>query len=179
VIAVWSLSVRATKTRAQGGTTSAAVSPASAFYHLDTTTTHVAIVRARWNDQVTQRLLHGAVGVARAAGVAVTQFEVAGAFELPAAAEMLAATGSYDAVVPLGCLIRGETAHFDVLAHAVARGLMDVGLRHTLAVPFGVLTCDTLEQALARAGGDTGDSGAEAMAAALELVAMKQRLLPV
>lgn len=80
--------------------------------------------------------------------------------------------------MPLGCLIRGETAHFDVLVDAVAAGLMTVSLEGEVAIPFGVLTCETLAQAKARAGGRDGNKGAEAMEAALSLVALTQRIAP-
>lgn len=135
----------------------------------------LAIVVARWNAEVTDRLAAGAEGRARRAGATVERFEVAGSFELPAAVALLAATGRYDAVVPLGCLVRGETPHFDVLARAVADGLMRLSLEGAAAVPFGVLTCDTMAQAIARAGAPGGGKGAEAVDAALSLVAIRQR----
>ena len=139
----------------------------------------IAVVTARWNTAVTDRLLRGAVRAAREAGVPVSRYTVAGAFELPAAVEMLALTGRFAAIVPLGCLIRGETAHFDVLSNAVCRALIDAGIRHAVAVPFGVLTCETTDQAVARSGGAAGDLGAEAMAAALGLVALRQSVVPL
>jgi 6,7-dimethyl-8-ribityllumazine synthase len=106
----------------------------------------------------------------------VDSFTVAGSFELPAAVAALAEAGRYDAIVPIGCLIRGETPHFEVLARAVATGLMELSLTYPVAIPFGVLTCDTVAQAKARAGGREGNKGAEAMAAALEMVALRQSL---
>ena len=135
----------------------------------------VAIVRARWNDEITRGLAQGALERALAMRASVEEFEVAGSFELPAAAAALAATGRFDAIVPLGCLIRGETPHFDVLAHAVARAMIDLSMTSTAAIPFGVLTCDTPEQARARAGGER-NVGAEAMAAALELAALRHAI---
>src|SRR2546430_274245 len=113
----------------------------------------VAIVRARWNEDVTLALEGGAIERAGRSGAAVDLFEVAGSFELPAAVALLADANRYDAIVPLGCLIRGETAHFDVLAHAVARALIELSMICPIAIPFGVLTCETTEQAKARAGG--------------------------
>ncbi len=136
----------------------------------------VAIVRARWNEDVTLALERGATLRAAASGAAVEIFEVAGSFELPAAVALLAESGRYDAIVPIGCLVRGETPHFDVLAHAVARGLMDLSTAYPIAIPFGVLTCDTIEQALARAGGSEGNKGEEFMDAALEMVTLRQAL---
>ncbi len=136
----------------------------------------VAIVRARWNEDVTRALERGATRRAAQSGAAVDLFEVAGSFELPAAVALLADSGRYDAIVPIGCLVRGETPHFDVLAHAVARGLLELSITYPIAISFGVLTCDTVEQAMARAGGAEGNKGAEAMDAALELVALRQAL---
>ena len=136
----------------------------------------IAIVRARWNEGITRKLEEGAVKAAAAAGARADLFTVAGSFELPAAVALLAETGTYDAVIPLGCLIRGETPHFDVLAHAVARALSELAITYPVAIPFGVLTCDTAAQARARAGGRQGNKGAEAVDAALELVALRQSL---
>src|SRR5256885_16799751 len=136
----------------------------------------VAVVRARWNEAVPLALERGAIDRATASGAALDLFEVAGSFELPAAVAMLADTGRYAAIVPIGCLIRGETAHFDVLAHAVTRGLMDLAISYPIAITFAVLTVESVEQAMARAGGSVGNVGAEAMDAALELVALRQAL---
>jgi 6,7-dimethyl-8-ribityllumazine synthase len=133
----------------------------------------VAIVRARWNEDITLALERAALERATANGAAVDVFEVAGSFELPAAVALLADTGRYDAIVPLGCLIRGETPHFEVLANAVARGILDLSLIYPVAIPFGVLTCDTIEQAITRAGGAEGNKGSEFMDAALEMVALR------
>lgn len=105
-------------------------------------------------------------------------FSVAGSFELPAAVATLADTGRYDAIVPIGCLIRGDTPHFEFIAAAVSRGLMELSLTYPVAVPFGVLTCNTVAQARARAGGRMGNKGAEAMDAALEMVALRQAVAP-
>lgn len=137
---------------------------------------NVAIVTARWNAEITDRLSSAAVAAARDAGASVDSFTVSGSFELPAAVAALADTGRYDAVVPIGCLIRGETPHFDVLANAVASGLMELSLTRPAAIPFGVLTCDTEAQARARAGGRLGNKGAEWMDAALGMVALRQSL---
>lgn len=135
----------------------------------------MAIVRARWNEEITRRLAQGALGRALAAGARVDEFEVAGSFELPPAVAALAATGRYDAVVPLGCLIRGETPHFDVLANAVAGALAGLATTLPVAIPFGVLTCENAEQARARSSPER-NVGAEAMDAALEIVALRQAI---
>ena len=134
----------------------------------------VAIVRARWNEDVTLALERAALERATANRAAVDMFEVAGSFELPSATAMLADTGRYDAIVPIGCLIRGDTPHFDFLAHAIARAIAELSISYPIAIPFGVLTCDTMEQAMARAGGSKGNKGAEFMDAALEMVALRQ-----
>jgi 6,7-dimethyl-8-ribityllumazine synthase len=134
----------------------------------------VAVVTAMWNSEITDRLTDGALAAARAAGATVERFTVAGSFELPAAVAALAARRRYDAIVPIGCLIRGETPHFEVLAAAVASGLMELSLTCGAAVPFGVLTCDTFAQARARAGGRLGNKGAEWMEAALGMVALRR-----
>src|SRR6266480_1284890 len=114
---------------------------------------------------------------APAEGAKVEEFEVAGSFELPPAVATIARSGRFDAVVPLGCLIRGETAHFDVLAHAVARSLAELAMSFPVAIPFGVLTCETIEQARARSSPEH-NVGAEAMEAALELVALRHAMAP-
>jgi 6,7-dimethyl-8-ribityllumazine synthase len=136
----------------------------------------VAIVRARWNEEVTLALERGAIERAADSGAKVDLFEVAGSFELPAAVALLADTGRYDAVVPIGCVIRGETPHFEYIAQSVSKGLMDLTLTYPIAIPFGVLTCDSIEQARERAGGAEGNKGAESMDAALEMVALRQAL---
>src|ERR1700704_1590068 len=139
----------------------------------------VAIVRARWNEDVTLALERGAIERAAESGANVDLFEVAGSFELPAAVALLADTGRYDAVVPIGCVIRGETPHFEYIAQSVAKGIMDLTLTYPTAIPFGVLTCDTIEQARERAGGTEGNKGIEFMDAALEMVALRQALIRV
>ncbi|MGD0484762.1 MAG: 6,7-dimethyl-8-ribityllumazine synthase [Gemmatimonadales bacterium] len=131
----------------------------------------VGVLVSRYNETVTERLLAGAEACLRERGVpaaAVDVVRVPGAWELPFAARVLAARGGYAAVVALGAVIRGETAHFDYVAGEASRGLMDVALHYGVPVGFGLLTCDTLAQALARSGGDAGNKGYEAVAAALD-----------
>ncbi len=139
---------------------------------------HLVVLKARWNASVTDRLLDGALEVLRDAGVRdadVTVVEVPGAYELPQAAAVVAARGGIDAVVALGCLVRGETVHDRVIADAVAKGLMDVSLSARVPVAFGVITADTFAQAEARsdpravAGGKGGHKGREAAEAAVRL----------
>jgi len=133
----------------------------------------IGIALARFNRAVTDRLLAGALEALAAHGVADDAIDVAsvpGAFELPLCAQRLAMTGRYDGLVALGAVIRGETPHFEFVAGQAAAGLSAVGRRHDLPVAFGVLTTDTMEQALARAGGDVGNKGYEAAVTVLEMV---------
>jgi len=130
----------------------------------------VAILVSQYNERVTTRLLDGALECCRAAGIAESDVDVVwlpGAFELGAAASAAAATGRYAAIVALGAVVRGETAHFEFVAGEAARGLSLVALQHRMPVAFGVLTTETMDQALARAGGSAGNKGYEATEAAI------------
>jgi 6,7-dimethyl-8-ribityllumazine synthase len=130
----------------------------------------VAVLVSRYNEVVTTRLLDGARQCLREQGVADARVDVIwvpGAFELAVAAEAAAASGRYAALVALGCVIRGETPHFEYVAGEATRGLGNVALAHRLPIGFGVLTTENLAQALARAGGAAGNKGYEAAAAAL------------
>ena len=133
-------------------------------------TRRVALVVSRYHELITGKLLDGARRACREHGVsddAVDVLWAPGAFELPVVAEATATTGRYAAIVALGCVIRGETPHFDYVAGEAARGLGNVALAHRIPVGFGVLTVETQEQALARAGGAAGNKGFEAAEAAL------------
>ena len=142
--------------------------------------TRVALAVSRWNEPVTGRLLAGACYRLAAAGLRPDAIDVAwvpGSFELSFAADQLAATGRYAAVLCLGAIIRGETSHDRHIAQAAAAGIEGVGRARGLPVLFGVLTCDTLAQALARAAGSeadgfTGNKGAETAAAAVEVIGL-------
>lgn len=130
------------------------------------------LVVSRFNGSVTAPLLAGALEALAAHGVGdddVTVAHVPGAFEIPFAADALARTGRYDAVVCLGAVVRGETPHFDYICAEVARGVGRVASAHRLPVAFGVLTTDTIEQALARAGEGHGNKGYEAAVTAIEM----------
>ena len=132
----------------------------------------VALVVSRFNDRVTSRLLHGAEECLERHGCGATQrsvLHVPGAWEIPQAAKKIAALGGHDAIVALGALIRGETPHFEFLAAQVAHALSRIGLDSGIPTIFGVLTTETLEQAMARARGHN-NKGREAAAAALEMV---------
>lgn len=138
------------------------------------------IVVARFNQPVTAGLLEGALDTLRRHGVREEDIDVAwvpGAFELPVVARRLARSGRYDAVICLGAVIRGATAHFDFVAGAAAQGIARVSLSTGVPVIFGVITCETLEQAVERTGVRAGNRGAEAALAALEMGNL-MRLLP-
>ena len=139
----------------------------------------VAIIAARFNDFIVTSLLKGATGAwlehgGAAADLAVVR--VPGAFELPVTARKLAAGGRYDALVALGCVIRGDTPHFDYVAGECARGLQLASLETGVPIAFGVLTVESLEQALERAATSAGNKGGEAMESALEMAGLMARL---
>ena len=139
----------------------------------------VALVCSRFNELVTERLLAGATDGLLRHGVdeaSVTVAWVPGAFELPLAAARLAASGEVDAVVCLGAVIRGATAHFDYVAGQCAAGVMRAQLDAGIPVIFGVLTTETVEQALDRAGGKSGNKGFDAAAAAIEMADLLRQL---
>jgi 6,7-dimethyl-8-ribityllumazine synthase len=138
-----------------------------------------AIVVARWNAVITERLLEGALDALLRSGAQRGDIEVVrvpGAWEIPAAARTIAGQGQVDAIVTLGCLLRGETAHYEAIYNETARGIgqsqQETGIPHS----FGVLTCESLEQALNRAGIKAGNKGFEAAAAAIEMVSLNRKL---
>lgn len=138
-----------------------------------------AIIVARWNAVITDRLLQGALDALHRSGTAqadITIVRVPGAWEIPSAARKLAETGSVDAVITLGVLLRGETAHYEAIYNEVSRGIgqsqQETGIPHS----FGVLTCETLEQALDRAGVKAGNKGFEAAIAAIEMVSIHRKI---
>jgi 6,7-dimethyl-8-ribityllumazine synthase len=136
------------------------------------------LVASRFNRLVVERLVDGARSVLEEAGVeedALDLVWVPGAWELPWAAAR-AVDGGYDAVVALGCVIRGETPHFDYICEAATRGLGELTVKSEVPVTLGLLTCDTADQARERAGGSHGNKGAEAAEAALELADLAARL---
>ena len=131
-----------------------------------------ALVVSKYNDFVTDRLQAGALAALSAAGVTpadVTVLRVPGAFEIPLAAQHAAESGCFDAVICLGCLIRGETSHFEFIASAVAHGLTTAAAATGIPMAFGVLTTNSVEEALARAGDGPGNKGHEAAVAAIEM----------
>ena len=131
-----------------------------------------ALVVSKYNDFVTDRLQAGALAALSAAGVMpadVTVLRVPGAFEIPLAAQHAAESGRFDAVICLGCLIRGETSHFEFIASAVAHGLTTAAAATGIPMAFGVLTTNSVEEALVRAGDGPGNKGHEAAVAAIEM----------
>lgn len=138
----------------------------------------VVIAISKWNAEITEALFEGAVEVLTSVGVRpenILRYEVPGSFELPTAASIaLGKHYNLDGVICLGCIIQGETRHFEFIAQAVANGVVRVSLDHNKPVIFGVLTPDTREQALARAGGDLGNKGAEAAVALLEMIDLER-----
>jgi 6,7-dimethyl-8-ribityllumazine synthase len=146
---------------------------------MDGTGRRFGIVASRFHGAIVERLLAGAVGALRAHGVTESDIaveRVPGAWEIPVALDALARQGGFAALIALGVLIRGGTLHFEVIANECSRGIAEVALRRELPVTFGVLTCETMEQAVARAGGDEGNKGEEAGLAALEMAALAARL---
>lgn len=139
----------------------------------------VALVASEFNHFIVQQLVDGAIDALERNGVGqqdVSLVWVPGAFELPLAADRLAGAGNHDAIVALGAVIRGGTPHFDYVAGECSRGLASVGLKHGLPVIFGVLTTDTIDQALERAGSGTGNKGFDTAVAALQMIALMDRL---
>lgn len=138
-----------------------------------------AVVASRFNESVTQRLVEGALDALTRHGVAFDDADVIwvpGAWELPGAARHLAATERYDAIVAVGAVIRGETPHFDYIANEAARGLSQAIAEFDMPIGFGLLTCENLAQAEARAGGEHGNKGWDAALAALEMADLFDRL---
>jgi len=139
----------------------------------------IGIVAARFNDLVVSRLIDGAEDALLRHGVLPAQISLAKvprAFELPLVAKKMAESGKYDAVIALGAVIRGDTDHYNYVCSEVSKGIAAVGLESGLPVLFGVLTCDTLEQALLRAGSKAGNKGFECAVAALEMVSLLEKL---
>ncbi|MFN8706237.1 MAG: 6,7-dimethyl-8-ribityllumazine synthase [Planctomyces sp.] len=138
-----------------------------------------AIVVSRFNDLVTQRLVDGAVDVIVRLGGKEDQIDVVrvpGAFEIPLAASRLARSGKYSAVICLGAVIQGATSHHEYINSQVAAGIMNLNRETGVPVTFGVITCESMEQALDRAGGKSGNKGVEAATAAVEMVNLLRKI---
>jgi len=137
----------------------------------------IAVITARWNSQVTEGLRTGALRALERHNVqAVEDFYVPGAFELPLAAQRAARTGRFDAIIALGCVIRGDTPHFDYVCAETTRGIGEVSLNQDIPVAFGLLTTDNLRQAMQRAGDNQENKGEEAALTVLEMLELFQSM---
>jgi 6,7-dimethyl-8-ribityllumazine synthase len=146
---------------------------------LDARGLRFGLVVSRFNNFITERLLAGALEALEQGGAAAEQIEIVrvpGSFEIPVAAKKMGLSGRYDAIIAIGCVLRGETAHFDYVASEVARGVQLAQMDTGVPVIFCVLTCDTLEQAIDRAGLKGGNKGREAGLAALEMARLSRLL---
>jgi len=156
------------------------IQPTSINGELTASGLRFGIVVSRFNSFITERLLTAAVDALHRAGAKsenVDVVHVPGAFELPLAAKKLAATGSYDALIAIGCVLRGETTHYNYVCSETARGLQLAQMDTGLPIIFCVLTCDTLEQAIDRAGLKGGNKGFEAGLAAIEMAQLSRKLI--
>jgi 6,7-dimethyl-8-ribityllumazine synthase len=138
-----------------------------------------AIVVAKWNESITRRLLEGAVATLKEHGVADEHIDVAwvpGSWEIPLLAQRMAEAERYRAVICLGAVIRGETTHNEYINRAVSLAISNLALESGIPVLFGILTCETMEQAIHRAGGNVGNKGAECAEAALHMVGLLKNL---
>lgn len=150
---------------------------------IEGTMTHTAgryaLLVGRWNSFVVEHLLEGAIDTLKRHGVAedqLTVVRVPGAFEIPLACQRLAKSGNYDAIVALGAVIRGGTPHFEHVAGECTKGVAQVSLSHDIPIAFGVLTVDSIEQAIERSGTKAGNKGVEAALSALEMVSLLDQL---
>jgi 6,7-dimethyl-8-ribityllumazine synthase len=139
----------------------------------------IGIVVSQFNNFITDRLLAGALGSLKQTGATEKQIEIVrvpGSFEIPIAAKKLAATGRFDSIICIGCILRGETSHYDYVASETSRGIQLAQLDSGVPMIFCVLTCDTLEQAIDRAGLKSGNKGSEAGLAAIEMAQLSRKL---
>lgn len=137
------------------------------------------LVVSRWNSFVVENLLDGAVDALKRHGAEVSDLtivRVPGAFEMPVVLDKIAASGKYDGIVALGAVIRGGTPHFEYVAGEAVKGMAQVSLKHGVPISFGVLTVDSIEQAIERAGTKAGNKGAEAAMSAIEMVNLLRQL---
>lgn len=147
--------------------------------HLQVQGARFGLVVSRFNSFVVDSLVSGALDTLRRHGAQDSDLclvKVPGAFEIPVALDRMAATGKYDALIALGAVIRGGTPHFDYVAGAAVNGVTQVGTKHGLPVAFGILTVDSIEQAIERSGTKAGNKGAEAAMSVLEMVSLLRRL---
>ena len=141
---------------------------------------HIAIVVSRFNSFINEQLLSGALDVLKRQGEVddnnITVVRVPGAIEVPLTVKKLAKTQKFDAIIALGCVIRGATYHFEIVANESAKGLTQVMLENDIPVAFGILTTDNIDQAVQRAGSKAGNKGAEAALSALEMINVLQQI---
>jgi 6,7-dimethyl-8-ribityllumazine synthase len=145
----------------------------------DLSNAHIGMIVSKWNEEITDSLAKGCRQTLLQLGVKkknLFQLEVPGSFELPGAAKMMVESKKMDAIICLGCIVQGETKHFDFISRAIAKGIMDLNLRYNIPFIFGVLTPDTMEQARDRAGGKYGNKGTEAAVTALKMLVVKRKL---
>jgi 6,7-dimethyl-8-ribityllumazine synthase len=150
-----------------------------AHVELDAAGLRFAVVVSRFNSLITERLLAGAMDALQRSGAAKEDVEVVyvpGAFELPLAAKKLVGRGEFDALIAIGCVIRGETSHYDYVCSETARGVQLAQMDTGVPIMFCVLTCETQEQAMARAGGEHGNKGFDSGLAAVEMARLSQKL---
>lgn len=140
------------------------------------TTPHILILEARYYSEISDLLAQGAIAELEKWGASYERVEVAGAFELPGGIRMAIATGKFDGYLALGCVIRGETSHYDFICAEVARGIGELAMRHMAPVGFGVLTCENHQQALVRADPAQKNKGREAAIACIKMVELAQTL---
>ncbi len=139
----------------------------------------VGIVAARFNEIIVNKLVGGALDGLRRHGVLednITAAWVPGAFEIPVAAKQMAKSGRYDAIICLGCVIRGQTTHYDYVCNEVSKGIAQVSLSETMPVMFGILTTENIDQAIARAGSKSGNKGYDCALGAIEMVNLMKQL---
>lgn len=141
--------------------------------------TRIGIVVSEWNSHITDSLLEGARSTLLEQGIPggdILVYRVPGSYELPSGADMLFRLSEVDAVICIGCIIQGDTRHFEFIAQAVAKGIMDAGLKHGKPAIFSVLTCDTMQQAEERSGGKHGNKGVEGAVSCLKMLELQDRL---
>ena len=139
----------------------------------------IAVITTKWNELITEKLLKGSLEALSKEGIAdenITIVTVDGAYEIPIVCKQLAITKKYDGIVALGCVIKGETPHFDFVAGDCSKGIMDTMLETGIPIGFGVLTTDTNEQAFARSGGDKGNKGFEAAETTLNMISIIEQI---
>lgn len=151
-------------------------SPSRKTFHAKVKDARVAVIYSEWNNEITHALREGAIHTCTSLGIAKDQIdarEVSGAFELPLAIKYAIESNRFDAVIGIGCLVKGETPHFHYISEVVSHRISELSVNHSIPVGYGLLTVNKYEEAEARAGGDFGNKGSEAAEAALHLLSLK------